>query len=295
MIIRFLLIISILVTSNMPKLLAQKDTSAIDKSKMLLVSSSLAIGLAGTYLYVNNAWWSDISTEFHFDSGNDLVYALNVDKAAHFLGGVHASDLFSQSFLWAGLKPKKAAWCGAIFGSSIQLAIEIKDAYAPYWGFSKYDLALGSIGSFWPVAQHYSKELKAINFKFSYFKHSNIYWELESQRGKNPSRFSWYDDYPNQTYWVSADLNHFIKIKVIPDWLNLAFGYGLDNTQYIQGGTKMGGRNEYYIALDYNIQKILKKWDTPVAKKVKYFFKYLKLPAPTLRVSPDLKFYPFFI
>jgi len=27
----------------------------------------------------------------------------------------------------------------------------------------------------------------------------------------------------------------------------------------------------------------------------KYFLKYFKLPAPTLRVSPKLKFYPFFI
>ena len=114
---------------------------------------------------------------------------------------------------------KKAAWYGAIFGSSIQLAIEIKDAYAPYWGFSKYDLALGSLGSFWPVAQNYSKDLKAINFKFSYFKHSNIYWELESQRDKTPSKFSWYDDYPNQTYWLSADLDHFSNINFIPDWL----------------------------------------------------------------------------
>lgn len=295
MIIRFLLFISFLITSNPSTLLAQKDSNRVNKSKVLLVSSSLAVGLTGTYLYVNNAWWSDIATDFHFDPGNDQVYALNVDKAAHFLGGVYASDLFSQSFLWAGLKPKKAAWYGAIFGSSIQLAIETKDAYAPYWGFSKYDLALGSLGSFWPVAQNYSKDLKAINFKFSYFKHSNIYWELESQRDKTPSKFSWYDDYPNQTYWLSADLDHFSNINFIPDWLNIAFGYGLDNTQYIEGGTKMGGRNEYYIGLDYNIQKLLKKWNTPMAKKIKYIFKYFKFPAPTIRVSPDLKFYPFFI
>ena len=32
-----------------------------------------------------------------------------------------------------------------------------------------------------------------------------------------------------------------------------------------------------------------------MAKKIKYIFKYFKFPAPTIRVSPDLKFYPFFI
>lgn len=296
MIIRFLLTTATLLFLNSSYLYSQIDTLGVNNSRVLLVGSSLALSLGASYTYVENAWWKDISSEFHFDPGNDLVYALNVDKAAHFLGGVYASDLFSQSFLWTGMKRKKALWYGALFGSSIQLAIEMKDAYAPYWGFSKYDLGLGSLGSFWPVMQYYSKDLSALNFKFSYFKHSNRYWDLEAQRDRSPSRFAWYDDYPNQTYWISADLNYFLKTKQIPDWLNIAFGFGLDDTQYLNNGlTKMGGNNEYYIALDYNIIKLLKNWQTPFSRKVKYILKYFKLPAPTLRVSPKLKFYPFFI
>ena len=46
------------------------------------------------------------------------------------------------------------------------------------------------MGSFWPLAQNYSKNLEHINFKFSYYKRSNSYWDLELQRGKNPSQFS---------------------------------------------------------------------------------------------------------
>tara|TARA_B100000780_G_scaffold4586_1_gene3702 strand:+ start:61483 stop:62370 length:888 start_codon:yes stop_codon:yes gene_type:complete len=295
MIIRFLLTTATLLFLNSSYLYSQIDTLGVNNSRVLLVGSSLALSLGASYAYVENAWWKDISSEFHFDPGNDLVYALNVDKAAHFLGGVYASDLFSQSFLWTGMKRKKALWYGALFGSSIQLAIEMKDAYAPYWGFSKYDLGLGSLGSFWPVMQSYSKGLSALNFKFSYFKHSNIYWDLEAQRDKNPSRFAWYDDYPNQTYWISADLNYFLKTKQIPDWLNIAVGFGLDDTQYLDNSKKIGGNNEYYIALDYNILKLLKNWQTPLSRKIKYFLKYLKLPAPTIRVSPKFKFYPFFI
>ena len=69
-----------------------------------------------------------------------------------------------------------------------------------------------------------------------------------------------------------------------------------DDTQYLDEGlTKMGGNQEYYLALDYNIEEILKKWDSPLAKKVKFFLKYVKLPAPTIRFTPELKFYPFFI
>ena len=61
------------------------------------------------------------------------------------------------------------------------MVLRIKDAYAPYWGFSMWDFGTGSIGSFWPVFQEYYPPAQAIDFKFSYFKRSNIYWELETQ------------------------------------------------------------------------------------------------------------------
>ena len=158
--------------------------------------------------------------------------------------GVEAADLFSSSMQWAGMNEKKSLWYGAFFGSGLQLAIEMKDAYAPYWGFSKWDLALGSTGSFWPVAQYYNDDLKAINFKFSYYKRSNIYWELDRQRGKETNKYAWQDDYPNQTYWITFDVNHFTETCCWPDWLNVAIGFGLDDTQYLnEHNTKTGGNN----------------------------------------------------
>jgi hypothetical protein len=294
--IRFLLIVLVLSFIFNSSDANMVDTNSVDKKKVILVSSSLALYFGGSFYYVQNAWWDDISNDFHFDSGNDLVYALNVDKAGHFFGGVYASDLFSSSFRWAGMKKSKSVLYGAVFGTGVQLAIELKDAYAPYWGFSKWDLGLGSAGAIWPMIQHHIRSARAIDFKFSYFKRSNIYWDLESQRGRDPNRFSWYDDYPNQTYWMSVDLDYFMDSKVIPKWLDVAFGFGLDDTQYLDEGlTKMGGNQEYYLALDYDIEEILKKWDSPLAKKVKFFLKYVKLPAPTIRFTPELKFYPFFI
>jgi hypothetical protein len=35
-------------------------------------------------------------------------------------------------------------------------------------------------------------------------------------------------DYNGQTYWLSANINSFLNLDFIPDWLNLAFGYGAD-------------------------------------------------------------------
>ena len=273
-----------------------KDSSRVNKNRVVLVSSSLGLYFGASFYYVQNSWWSDISNDFRFDPGNDLVYALNVDKAAHFFGGLYASDLFSSSYRWAGLRNKKSLWYGAFFGSGIQLAIEMKDAYAPYWGFSMWDFGTGSVGSFWPVFQEYYPPAQAIDFKFSYFKRSNIYWELEAERGRTPSQFSWYDDYPNQTYWMTIDVNRLIEDINFPDYVDLAFGFGLDDTQYLnEGGTKMGGNQEFYIAIDYDIKYILRNWDTPFAKKIKFILKYYKLPSPTLQISPNYKFHPFFM
>jgi hypothetical protein len=263
---------------------------------MLVVSSSLGIALTGSYLYIENSWWADKQIPFHFDDGADLKYALNVDKAGHFMGGIEAADLFSNSMQWAGMNEKKSLWYGAFFGSGLQLAIEMKDAYAPYWGFSKWDLALGSTGAFWPVAQYYNDDLKAINFKISYYKRSNIYWELDKQRGKETNKYAWQDDYPNQTYWITFDVNHFAETCCWPDWLNVAIGFGLDDTQYLnEQNTKTGGNNEFYIALDYDIPKMLKKWNSPTGKKVKHWLNYFHFPAPTIRIIPQLELYPLFL
>ena len=274
---------------------AKSDSTKIKKGRVLIVSSSLGAALGGSYYYIQNSWWSEKQTTFSFDDGADLTYALNVDKAGHFMGGIFAADLFSGSFRWAGMNEKQSLWYGAAFGSGLQLAIEMKDAYAPYWGFSKWDLALGSTGALWPVAQYYNDDLKAINFKMSYYKRSNIYWDLDKQRGKETNKYAWQDDYPNQTYWVTFDVNHFVETCCWPDWLNVAVGFGIDDTQYLNGGTKAGGNNEWYIALDYDVPKMLKKWNSPTGKKVKHWLNYFHFPAPTIRISPKLEFYPLFL
>tara|TARA_Y100000994_G_scaffold247513_1_gene253056 strand:+ start:942 stop:1829 length:888 start_codon:yes stop_codon:yes gene_type:complete len=293
--IKSLLIFLLFIYINLSCQAKTLDSNLVNKNRVVLVSSSLAAYFGASFYYVQNTWWSDVTNDFHFDPGNDLVYALNVDKAAHFFGGVYSSDLFSSSYRWAGVDYTRSLWYGACFGTGIQLAIELKDAYAPYWGFSKWDFAIGSAGSFWPVLQNYYQPLQALNFKFSYFKRSNIYWDLENQRGRNPSKFSWYDDYPNQTYWMTLDTDKLFKKNKFPKWIDFAFGFGLDDTQYLNGGTKMGGKQEFYIALDYDVNQILKEWDTPFAKKIKFILKYYKLPAPTIQVAPKLKFHPFFM
>ena len=76
---------------------AKPDSTKIKGGRVLLVSSGLVAVLGGSYLYVENSWWSDKQIPFHFDDGSDLTYALNVDKVGHFMGGLEAADFFSSS------------------------------------------------------------------------------------------------------------------------------------------------------------------------------------------------------
>jgi hypothetical protein len=63
----------------------QDSTNNINSSRLILTSSSAVAVLGGSYAYIQNSWWSEQSSSFHFDDGSDLRYAKNIDKGGHFL------------------------------------------------------------------------------------------------------------------------------------------------------------------------------------------------------------------
>ena len=87
----------------------------MNNKRFFIAGSSIALALAGSYWYIENSWWSDKQIPFHFDDGSDLIYALNVDKLGHFMGGLQAADIFTSSMRWAYMHEKKAILYGALF------------------------------------------------------------------------------------------------------------------------------------------------------------------------------------
>ena len=270
------------------------DTSAnqpvksekIKYGRLALVGGAAVSTLGGTYIFLQNAWWKDQATDFHFDQGRDLKYAVNLDKMGHFLGGVFASDMFFHTLRWANVPEEKAHWYGAGFGTFIQLAIEVKDGYAPRWGFSKYDVLAGTVGSLFTVGQYYSGFLSDLDMKISYYPRSRRYFEYN----KNGHLI---DDYINQNYWISWNVNNYLPEKLEkywPDFLALAAGVGIDETTDGRGG----GNYEIYLALDYDLKAILKNKQSRFWKTTKHLLNYIKLPAPAIRFSPTAKAYIFY-
>jgi Predicted periplasmic lipoprotein (DUF2279) len=250
-------------------------------------TSAAAIGTS-TYLLMKSLWWGDKPTKFHFDWNRDYKYANNVDKLGHFMGGVWASDFYNSIFKTLTFNENESAWYAFGMAAGIQMAIEVKDGLAPNWGFSLGDVAAGSLGGLLYVGRQHSEFLRQTDFKMSYWQYSTKYFD---DRGWKHAAFD-PDDYLNQTYWLSTSLRYLTREKIawVPDWLNLAVGFGLEAETWNLTGAGEGGRWEIYLAPDINLEKLFKP-KRKFWKAVVHTINYVKVPMPTLQLGPKVKAY----
>lgn len=287
-----------------PKISFFKNETTFNKARFYGVASTSLLALAGTYIYMKNAWWKDQKVSFHFDGGpglkdiftlgRDAKYAKSLDKLGHFYGGRIGGDLFSQAVRWSGKTDKQSYLWGGIFGTAVEFFIEIKDGYSPNWGFSVYDFMTGSLGSFYPYFQSRSKFLNALDCKFSYFRTDDYYFKSI----KRPSS-AFIDDYMNQTYWFTFNPKRFKPQSKWPKWLGISIGIGVDNklndyyTGIITDYSVLGkGGYEFFIAPDIDFTGLFPQ--KPFWQRVAKMLNYIKFPAPTIRLSKKSKFFPVY-
>ncbi len=261
------------------------DSSRIVPWKLGVVSGVALGALGASYIYVRNVWWKEDAQSFHFDSGPDLHYALNLDKAAHFYGGMIGADAFKDGLLWSGVRELPAHLVGAAFSALVQVGIEMKDGYAPRWGFSLYDVGSGSLGALYPTAKRYLPVFGAVDVKFSYWKRTNRYFEYHVTG-------QWNDDYINQTYWASVKVHDLLPASLQswwPKWLALAVGFSLDESTDGEGG----GNLEIYLSPDLDLTALFPTAG-PFLSRVLHYLNYIKFPAPGIRFAPSFRFHPVY-
>ncbi len=270
------------------------DPSSVNKRKLAIIGGVTAVGLLSTYIYIQEVWWKDQQTSFHIDHDKDYVYAKNMDKAAHFIGGVMTAQVMKASFYWAGMKPIPAYLYAGAMGTALQLIIEVKDGFSPTYGFSVGDVLAGSAGSFIPLLKYHFPKSHAVNIKLSYFRKHTYYYDV------NP-KANVVDDYMNQTYWLALSLNDWLPKnsafeKAWPDFLTITGGFSIDDTwnRYYTGVSlpedKGKGHYEYLISLDIDWRKILPQ-NRNLTKALSDALNYVKLPLPALRLGPSVQGY----
>lgn len=267
------------------------DSLQVNKKRLntFIIGSSVAYG--ATLVGLNELWYKDSPKQpFHFF--NDNGEWKQVDKLGHFYSAFYFSYGTSKALRWSNVPPKKSDLIGAITGFAILVPIEIFDGFSEAYGASPGDLVADAAGATFFLGQSLLWKEIRIYPKFSF--HRTDYAALRPEvLGDGFSEM--FKDYNGQTYWLSADLDKFMRF---PRWLNLAVGYGAEGMVYardeqnIEAGYPPAYR-QYYLSIDFDLTAI--KTRSKALKTLIFFANMIKLPAPTLEFSEKgTKFHPFF-
>ena len=278
------------------------DHLGIRFNRLALVGTSgLALRYVG-FKYFDRAWYQGQKLD-HIRWVNDWsgeTY-LNIDKAGHFFGGLFMAQGMTRAYNWSGFSPRTAAVLGTLTSWAALLEVEMRDARFDQWGFSIPDFVANSVGASMPLMHTLFPQTQAIGFKFSYFP-SNLYRDRKGRAATGLPHYEHIiDDYEGMTFWMTFSVNDVLEGSVEetwPDQLGLALGYGavgLHGANAKSTGPNRGfpelpdARPEIFLALDYDARNL--PGDAPYWNSFKTQLRWIHLPAPTIRLYPDVRFY----
>ena len=253
--------------------------------KRLLIGSEALVYTAG-YIGLNYLWYTDYPrSSFHFfNDGNEW---LQMDKCGHSYSTYWIARANYKLLQWSGVDDKRAIWSSVASSWLFISTIEVFDGFSSEYGASPEDIIANTAGaSLFGIQQLLWKEQK-IQYKFSYFPSQYAKYrpdELGStwiERGLK--------DYNGQTYWLSTGIETITGIKAIPQWLNIAVGYGADG---MTGAANNKGIlpesqriRQLYFSFDLNLEKI--KTKNKILKTVFFMFDCLKFPLPAIEINKN--------
>ncbi|MCB9246179.1 MAG: DUF2279 domain-containing protein [Flavobacteriales bacterium] len=240
-------------------------------------------GISGLYFL----WYADYPMEgFHFF--NDNAEWAQMDKVGHAASCYMEGLAGIEMMRWAGFNDRKAIWLGGSYGLLWQGAVEVLDGFSSGWGFSTGDMAANLLGTGLVIGQELSWQEQRIQVKYSFTQSKyaayrpNVLGEGFIQQALK--------DYNGQTYWCSFNLSTFSPKSKIPDWLNVAIGYGIDG--YVGARTNDLGPDypehilqytrsrQFYLSPDIDLRKlhVERTW----VKVALHVLNSIKFPAPAL-------------
>ncbi|MFK7808346.1 MAG: DUF2279 domain-containing protein [Saprospiraceae bacterium] len=279
-----------------------------------LIGSSTAY--TALMIGLNEAWYKDYprSGFQFFNDGKEWEY---MDKVGHVMSTYTESHYAFTGARWTGIPRRKAMWLGAGVGMLLQSSIEVLDGFSEKWGFSGYDMLANAAGAGFFIGQEMLWQEQRIVLKFSSLPPSyeqitftddsgnpiNLQERIDDLYGTTlPERIL--KDYNGQTIWASFNINSFHNNSStkIPDWLNIAVGYGAQN---MYGGFRneweineqgdifeipngfLPRYNQFYLSPDIDLSRI--KTKSPLLKTLLFLANALKVPAPAMEVNTNGK------
>jgi hypothetical protein len=248
-------------------------------------------------IYFKNVWWSgERADRFRFINDFDQEFR-DQDKLGHAYGGYHLGRIGRDLLIAGCVSENRAAWLSFLYATAFQLQIEIWDATQDKYGFSPGDLLFNTVGATYALAQHYHPSLRHIKPTISYSPSRAMKACRRDQATCGELRTTL--DYSGQTYWISADVDGMLPERLKSAWpgiLRLSLGHSI--TEWIVPGGDPGcapslgqcvrrAQRKIVLSLDLDASKL--PGSHPVWKRIKNELSYIRLPAPALVLTPDLK------
>lgn len=273
-------------------------TYPYNKKRVQMVAIANVAAYTGSMIALDALWYQNHPrSSFHFFNDNDEW--LQMDKAGHVYSAYVASNASMEMWRWTGLNRKQRIWLGGLGGVAYQSIIEILDGFSAEYGFSAGDFAANVLGSALFVSQELAWDEQKIKFKFSFQNKMYPTQELQKRAEKlygesQIERFL--KDYNGQSYWISGNIHSFAPSLNLPEWLNIAVGYGAEGmfggTQNIaldkDGNLTFDQRDikryrQWFISPDIDFTRI--KTNKSGVKVLLFVLNSFKLPAPGLELS----------
>lgn len=279
--------------SKLNQFLKPSDTLNKPRRNAVIISESSLATLA--LIGLDQLWYADYPRS-RFKTINDSGEWLQMDKFGHVFSSYQLGRIGANTLNWAGISKKDQLLFGSTLCLGFLTAVEVMDGFSEEWGFSWTDMVANVTGTGLYIGQELLWKEQRILLKYSF--HRTDFAKQRPDKLGNGLFEEFLKDYNGQTYWLSANLNSFFKTDYIPNWLNLAFGYGAD-------GMLTGDPNDplflnqnrtrqYYLSLDIDLTRI--KTNSNILKTIFDVFNVIKIPFPAIELNSEgrLKMHYFY-
>lgn len=260
------------------------STQLVNKKRLRTFAIGGTVAYGATLTGLSHLWYADTKSQ-PFQFFNDNAEWKQVDKLGHFFSSFYFSYGTSRALQWCNVNKKKSDLVGSLVGFGIMLPIEILDGFSDAYGASTGDLIANAGGSAFYLGQSMLWDEVRIYPKFSF--HRTDFAPLRPDLLGNDLASEMLKDYNGQTFWLSFDMDKFIRF---PRWLNLAAGYGAEGMIYardyqnIEAGYNKPYR-QYYLSIDFDLTAV--KSRSKFLRTLLFVANTIKLPAPALEFSKD--------
>lgn len=270
--------------SQINQFLKPSDTLDIHRRNALVITEASVVGLS--LIGLNSLWYNDYPrSKFHtIDDANEWK---QMDKIGHVFSTYQLSKAGADLLNWSGVSENNQLIYGSTLGLVFLTTVEVFDGFSSEWGFSWSDFGANAIGTTLYFGQELLWDEQRFVIKYS-FHRTNFAPQRPNTLGNGLLEEA-LKDYNGQTYWLSFNLRSFFKDTKIPEWLNLAFGYGVEGMLSSRGEsvdnlfTNQNQYRQFYLSFDVDLKRI--KTESHVLKTIFSVLNVIKIPLPTVEFN----------